>query len=182
MSDVDSGGPEQPAAAYSPEPSGQSTVQPMDLQPAAQPPPSRGIGFGLGLAGTILGSIALLWLVAMTVLVLVGVGPAIGWFAYGSEDFVEVEGESELFDPPTLAGRLGAPGAEGYSAADVTAAVNEALGDYYGIPVECPAVPMTMAEDLPGRTVACTQTDVDWTFTVLVVFSDDQGSFTLAAY
>lgn len=64
----------------------------------------------------------------------------------------------------------------------MTAAVNEALGDHYGVSVDCPAVPGTMALDLPGRTIACTGSDTDWTVTVLVVFSDDEGGFTLAAY
>lgn len=155
-------------------------AQPPDAYPPAPPPGARGGAFGLGLAGTILGCIALLWLIALTALVLVGVSPALGWTAYG-DDTVEVEGEPEAYEPPPLAGSLGAPGPSGYAAAAVSAAVNEALGDYYGIPVDCPAVPSAMANDLAGRTVACTATDSDWTFTVLVVFSDDSGSFRVAA-
>lgn len=154
--------------------------QPGDAYPVV-PPPTRGGAFGLGLAGTILGSIALLWLMALTALVLVGIGPELGWTAYG-DDIVEVEGESEVYEPPSLKGSLGAAGPDGYDASEVSAAVNEALGDYYGIPVECPGVPSAMARDLAGRTVACTASDVDWTFTVLVVFSGDQGGFDVAAY
>lgn len=181
MSSVDAADPGQPAAAEAGGQTGQPSEQP--FQHVVQPSPTRGTAFGLGLAGTILGSIALLWLVAMTAIVLVWAGPAsFGWFAYPSDETIGEEGDAESFEPPALAGQLGAPGAEGYSAAELTAAVNEALGDYYGVPVTCPAVPMTMARDLAGRTIACSGTDVDWTFTVLVVFADDQGSFTLAAY
>lgn len=157
--------PEQPATAY----------------PPAGPPRDRGGAFGLGVAGTVLGSIALLWLTALTAVVLFGMGGALGWVAYGNE-MVESESEPEDYEPPKFEGSLGPPGPAGYDPSALTAAINEALGDYYGVPIECPPVPSAIANDLPGRAMACTAAESDWVLTILVVFSDDQGRFSIAVY
>lgn len=132
--------------------------------------------FGLALAGTILGSLALL----TAVLAIVWQSFGFGLAGYG--DLPEDDLPGWMEEPTPNLGSLGDAGADGFTAAEVSAAVNDAVQDGYGKPFECPAIPAAMAGDLQGRVIACTGEGIGWIVTGLVVFSDADGSFSVTVY
>lgn len=139
------------------------------------PAAARGT-FGLALAGTILGGVALV--IAMAALLWPTL--SLGLFAY--DDIVAGEEMGPWVEDIPITGSLGGPGVRGYTAAEVSTAVNDSIENGYGTPFECPAIPTAMASDLQGRTLACTGTDMGWLVTAFVVFSDADGSFTVTQY
>ena len=157
-------------------------------QPQPAPPsPAPKSHFGLALTGTILGALALaLGLVLAIPVLAFMLSSGFGWFAYempGEELVADTEPPDFEAERAMWRGTLDAPGPDGYTAQQVSSAV-EAVVDraYLDVDVHCPAIDAATAGDLLGRVLACDADDQGFPMDVTVYFTDRDGSFTVRAF